>query len=162
VEAQFTLLRAKKDQLLRKRAKLALAKKLFNCRLDKKKISNLYKFIDWLIKLDNNHMKAYQTELQQVSEKESWQDWDPVYVPTAYKVAEMNGLEKGLQKGQKTGLKEGELKSARNILEELLTVRFNKKERLRYESTIEKANLKTLHRWIKNVVNAPSADAVFQ
>ena len=111
-------------------------------------------------------MQTYQAELQQVSERESWQDWDPVYIPTAYKVAKIQGLEEGrregLQKGLQKGHQEGELKSARNILEDLLTIRFNKKECLRYESTIEKANLRTVRRWIKNVVKASSPDAVFQ
>ena len=93
--AQLAIMEAKNNQTLRRERKTALTRELFTSGLEKATIAKLYRFIDWLIKLNPEHMITFKEEVKGSAARESWQDWDPVYVSTFEQVAKIEGLQVG-------------------------------------------------------------------
>jgi hypothetical protein len=187
--AQLAVMESRKNQDLRKERKTALARELFTRGLKKDTISKLYKFIDWLIKLDPEHMKTFEKEIVKVAGRESWQDWDPVYVSTFEQVGMMRGMEKGMEKGLKQGLvkgleqgleqgpeqgleqglvkgleqglEQGRLESLRNTLDRMLRRRFPTKVTAKHLHRIDQADADSLAQWAENLVVADAIEEVF-
>jgi len=171
--AQLAVMEAKNNQDLRKEKKTALTRELFIRGLKKDTISKLYKFIDWLIKLDPEHMNTFEKELLEVADRESWQDWDPVYVSTFEQVGMMRGMEKGLvqgrqegieegrQEGRQEGIEKGRQEALKNTLDRQLRRRFPSQVTAEHLHRIDKANSDSLSEWCDNLVVASSIEDVF-
>ncbi len=160
--AQLAIMDARDNQDLRRMHKLALAKKLFNSGYNKEDVSNLYKFIDWLIKLNSEHMKTFEKEIVEIAGKESWMDWDPVYVSTFEQVGIMRGMEKGMQQGMQQGVEKGKLEALRSTLDRQLRRRFPKDITAQHLYLINKADFETLAQWAENLVVADSVEDIFK
>jgi hypothetical protein len=126
-------------------------------------------------------MKTFEKEIVKVAGRESWQDWDPVYVSTFEQVGMMRGMEKGMEKGIEKGLKQGlvkgleqglvkgleqgleqgRLESLRNTLDRQLRRRFPTKVTAKHLHRINKANVDSLAQWAENLVVADAIEEVF-
>ena len=155
--AQLAVMEAKNDQELRKKKKTALTRELFTRGLNKDIVSKLYKFIDWLIKLEPNYMNAFKEEVKHAAGRESWQDWDPVYVSTFEQVAKIQGREAGLQEGRQEGRQEG----LRSVLDKQLRRRFPHDITTKHLHLINDADSETLSMWAENLMDAKNIDEVF-
>ena len=151
--AQLAIMEAGENQELRRRHKLALAKKLFNSGYNKEDVSNLYKFIDWLIKLTSENMKTFEKEIVDIAGRESWMDWDPVYVSTFEQVGMMRGMEKGIEKGR--------LEALRNLLDRQIRRRFPQEVTAKHLYLIAEADDKTLSNWGEKLIEASTLEEVF-
>ncbi len=159
--AQLAVMESKNNQELRAKRKTTLTRELFTRGLEKEVISKLYKFIDWLITLEPNYMIAFEQEVKDTAERESWQDWDPVYISTFEKVATWRGLEKGLKKGLEKGRREGRQEGLRSVLDRQLRRRFPHDVTARHLHLINDADSDALSQWAENFVDAKKIDDVF-
>ncbi|MFP4350044.1 MAG: hypothetical protein ACLFQY_17255 [Desulfococcaceae bacterium] len=92
VMAHLRTMETRKDQNERLQYKLALSKNLYRRGWTRQDIINLYRFIDWIMRLSEDLEKTYHEELLKFEEEIKMQ-----YVTTAEKI----GMEKGRIKGEK-------------------------------------------------------------
>ncbi len=108
------------DRYLTKRK---LTRLLYNKNFKKKDITNLFKFIDWLISLPPEFEQKIIQEIFTFEEENK-----VAYVSTIERLAETRGLERGIERGLKEGiekgiekgLSKGELKKAEEVARMML------------------------------------------
>lgn len=97
----------------RKALKLRLTRQLFEHGYDRQAIANLYRFIDWVIRLPEDLEIEYRTELAQ-------EERAMPYLSTIERIARQEGLEQGLERGLEQGLERGERRLVLRLLNQKL------------------------------------------
>lgn len=106
----------------RKHVKFALTKRLYEKGFNKKEISNLYKFIDWLIGLPKPLELEYMNKVYELEE-----DKKMTYITSAERLGiekgrkegVQKGIQKGMQKGMQKGIQKGIQKGRKEIIEKV-------------------------------------------
>src|SRR5439155_1149033 len=91
----------------RKQVKYALTKRLYEKGFQKVEVTNLYKFIDWLIGLPEPLELEYLHDIYEIEEAKKM-----AYISTAERLGMEKGIEKGIEQGIEIGEHKGVQKAA--------------------------------------------------
>ncbi len=115
----------------RKKIKIALTRRLYEIGMSKDEITNLYKFIDFMIGLPEELELEYWQAIYEIEESKNMN-----YVSPSFRAVERfvkkqgvkegieKGIEKGIKKGIKKGVEKGVKKVAKNLLKNHATVSY--------------------------------------
>ncbi|MFH0725039.1 MAG: Yae1 family protein [Pseudomonadota bacterium] len=112
----------RKDLNQRKSWKLLLIKTLYEKGYPREDILNLFRFIDWMMKLPNDMEKMFWEEIQQYEE-----DKHMPYVTSVEKI----GYQRGVLSGKREGKREGRREGLREGIELALQIKFGNHHALR-------------------------------
>ncbi len=140
VLANWAVQQTGKDDERRLALKWDLTRRLFEIGLKKTDILELYRLIDWLMKLPNELELRFKRQLHEYEQKQNMP-----YVTSI----ERFGIEKGLAEGMEKGRAEGQLMAFRQSIFDLLEARFGAapyevRERIQAETDL--ARLRSWHR----------------
>lgn len=108
VMAHLRTMETRNDHGERLDAKLRLSKSLYRRGWTKAEIINLYRFIDWVMRLPEDLEKAYHDQLSKYERKINMP-----YVTTAERIGLEKGMKKGIQKGIEKGVRKGKKEGKR-------------------------------------------------
>ncbi|MEI6069853.1 MAG: DUF4351 domain-containing protein [Methylococcaceae bacterium] len=149
----------RKNDKKRYEAKHLLVKILYQRKWDKQRIIDLFRIIDWMMKLPVALEQQLQHEIQALEESTKMQ-----YVTSIERMAIAKGLEQGLERGLEQGLERGlergVLKGEQKTLRRLLERRFHALPDWAIER-ISQASEAELEQWLDNVLDATSIEAIF-
>jgi hypothetical protein len=97
----------------RKKVKFELTKRLYDKGFNKSEISNIYKFIDWLIGLPEPLEIEYLQDVYSLEESKQMP-----YISTAEKLGIKKGIELGIEQGMERGIKREKFIIAKRLLSE--------------------------------------------
>lgn len=95
----------------RLRWKIALVKGMYDRGFTRKQVSELFRFIDWVLALPDKYEVQFEEAIKQIEEEQTMQ-----YVTTIERRATRQGIEQGIEQGR--------LSSARDSVVEVLGLRF--------------------------------------
>lgn len=144
------------DDHRRRVAKWRLTKLLYQRRWDKQRIIDLYRIIDWIMRLPVELEKRIRSGILQL-ERRSVMPYLSSMERIGMEIGRTEGLQQGLQEGLQTGVQKGQ----RHVLAMLLNERFGTLDATT-ENKLATADLDQLARWVKNFVHASSIDDVFR
>ncbi len=124
-----------KDQE-RLKFKIFLTKALYRSGWTKQQIIDLYRFIDWIMKLPDDLEKAYHHELTKYEEEIKMQ-----YVTTAERI----GIEKGRVEGKAEGRAEGKAEEKRETAKKLLKLDALPDEQIALVTELSVEEIRQLH-----------------
>ncbi|MEI6066724.1 MAG: cytosolic protein [Methylococcaceae bacterium] len=137
----------RKNDKERYEAKYLLVKILYQRKWDKQRIIDLFRIIDWMMKLPTGLEQQLQHQIKILEESTKMQ-----YVTSMERLAIAKGLEQGLEQG----VLKGEQKTLRRlILRRFQTIPDWAIDRISQASEIE------LEQWLDNVLDATTLEAVF-
>ena len=157
----------RKNDKKRYEAKHLLVKILYQRKWDKQRIIDLFRIIDWMMKLPVALEQQLQHEIEALEESTKMQ-----YVTSIERMAIAKGLERGLEQGLEQGLERGleqglerglergVLKGEQKTLRRLLERRFHALPDWAIER-ISQASEAELEQWLDNVLDASSIEAIF-
>ena len=99
----------------RRRWKLHLIRLLYDQGYGRKDVLQLFRFIDWLLILPPELEQGFAEELHKIEEERKVE-----YITSVERI----GIEKGFQEGIDQGIQQGGILEAKNMLTELLSLRF--------------------------------------
>jgi hypothetical protein len=145
VMAHLRTMETQKDHESRLRDKLTLSKSLYRRGWTRQEITDLYRFIDWIMRLPEGSEQIYHKELLRF-EKEVKMP----YVTTAERFGMKEGIKKGVKRGKKEGIIIGEILVGQRVLRQNLYSRemleaMTLKELERIHSGIEEKLSSILH-----------------
>ena len=140
VLAQLAATATRTDPAARLEHKIGLTRRLYRQGLEREDILSLYAFIDGVLALPDALEEDYHRSIQAIEEAEHMQ-----YVTTAERI----GMKKGRQEGQ------------RELLEQLLAVRFGPLPDL-VETRLAEAESVQLAAWFQRGLTASTLEAVFE
>ena len=128
-------------------AKLRLIRILYQRHWDKQRIINLFRVVDWLMKLPEGLDQQIWHEIETIEEREKMQ-----YITSVEKI--------GIVKGRAEGRLEGRLEGESRLLKKQLELRFGKLPTWASDK-LNSAEEQELESWAEAVLTAPTLDAVF-
>jgi hypothetical protein len=137
-------------------AKWRLTRLLYERHWDKQRVLDLYKVIDWLMRLPPELDRALQVRIAQL-EKERGMAW----ISSAERIGREDGLKEGLEKGREEGRQEGRRHAARDLLTGLLEERFGVLDPAT-SARLADASTEQLFGWARAFVEAATLDEVFR
>jgi flagellar biosynthesis/type III secretory pathway protein FliH len=144
-----------RDAERRRVLKWELTRRLYEMGLGKADIRELYRLVDWLVKLPEDLEARFHEQLYEYERKKSMP-----YVTSAerFGIAKglQEGIEKGLQQGIEKGLQEGQVIAGRQAVLELLEVRFGSVPEEVREQVNAETNLERLRRWHRLAATCPA------
>jgi hypothetical protein len=102
VAAHLKTQETRHDPEERKKWKLHLIKQLYEQGRERKYIINLFRFIDWLMRLPEAAEKAFREEIFRYEEEKKMR-----YITSVERIGRAEGLQQGLQQGVQQGLQQG-------------------------------------------------------
>lgn len=131
----------------RRRAKWKLAKLLYGRDWSKQRIIDLYRIIDWIMRLPNQLDARLRDGILQVERKKTM-----AYLSSIERI----GMEIGMQKGREEGIQQGQAE----LLIEMVITRFGP---IDFDTRLKlaAANPKQISAWARNFVDAQTLDDVF-
>jgi hypothetical protein len=144
-------------------AKWKLTRLLYYRGWDKRRIIDLFKVINWLMKLPDELDRQLWQDIRKLERRHKMEWISPLeqsFIDKGVKRGLRQGLAKGLEQGLEQGRQEGTRIGAARILEGQLTARFGplpKTARKRLES----ATVEQLGHWSRTVLQAPTLKQVF-
>ncbi|MGH2346358.1 MAG: Rpn family recombination-promoting nuclease/putative transposase [Chloroflexota bacterium] len=138
------------DMSRRQRAKLDLARRLYQRGYGRERVLSLLRFIDWLLALPKEQEIAVRQEIR------SWEEEQQMpYVTSFERLSRAEGVEEGLERGMEEGLERGRLEGKREAVRGLVEARFGTvPENL--ATRIETADAAALDALLLQVATAPS------
>ena len=109
----------KNDHAGRKAWKITLSKALYNRGYSREDIINLFKFIDWLMRLPEEIEKIFWQEISIYEE-----DKKMPYITSVERIGIEKGMEQGMQQGMQQGVRQGIAESSKEAVLETLDLRF--------------------------------------
>ncbi|MET0267528.1 MAG: Yae1 family protein [Duganella sp.] len=135
----------------RRMVKWRLTKLLYQRNWDKQRIINLYRVIDWIMRLPAGLEKRLRTGILHLERRPGM-----TYLSSIERIGMEIGRQKGLQEGRQEGREEG----LRLGLAMQLSIRFGRFDP-HYQELIDQAGSEQLTQWAKNFVHADHIEAVF-
>ena len=126
---------------------IGLTRRLYRLGLERDDIQSLYAFIDWVLALPEALEEDYHRCIQAIEEAEHMQ-----YVTTAERI--------GIRKGRQEGREEGRQATQRELLEQLLAVRFGTLPDV-IAARLAEAESAQLAAWFQRALTAQSLEGVF-
>jgi hypothetical protein len=157
---------------LRRIAKWRLTKLLYQRNWDRQRIINLYRVIDWIMRLPVELDRRVRTGILQL-ERRTTMPYLSSMERIGMEIGRKEGLEKGLeeglqrgwqegrQEGRQEGVQEGLRRGSAEVLALMLNARFGSLDRV-IQARIDAAPSTQLAQWAKNFVHADTLDAVFR
>ncbi len=142
-----------KDSTERQRWKFALVRRLYEKGYDRQKITDLFRFIDWLMSLPEELEHLFWQELEQYEEKKAMP-----YVTSVERI----GIKKGRQQGLEEGLQKGLQKGQTTLLLKQLALKFGSAVDDTVRERIAAANTTELEHWGERILSANSLAEVFE
>lgn len=147
----------------RHEAKRLLARMLFERKLDRQAIVDLFNIIDWIMTLPEGLQAQLMQEINELERTHQMpyiSSFERRGLETGLAQGLEKGLAKGLAKGRQEGLREGRQEGWQEMLRYLLEGRFGKlPEEL--EARLAAASQRDLKTWSRRVLDAPTLDSVF-
>lgn len=138
------------DVTARYAAKWQLVQGLYQRGWDRQQVIDLFRIIDWMMRLPPEMESKLQNDLQSLEEEKTMP-----YLSTMERMA----IEKGLQTGMQQGMQQGRLEGKRQLLARQLTRRFGELPPWASER-LHAASEPDLDAWTDRVLSADSLDAV--
>lgn len=148
------------DDHRRRMAKWRLTKLLYQRRWDRQRIIDLYRVIDWIMRLPVELEKRLRSGIFQL-ERRSVMPYLSSIERIGMEIGRKEGLQQGLQEGLLEGQQKGRQEGHRHALALLLSERFGTIDAA-IENRLDTADLDQLGQWVKNFVHASSIDDVFR
>ena len=149
VIAQIKAKRLKQGDV-RKEAKIALIRILYERGYNREQIVRLFNVIDWMIELPKGLEQAFLQTIYAIEE-----DKRMPYINTAERV----GMEKGLKLGRQEGEQKGEHKGIQGTLRKLITLKFGELPAWADER-LTQASDEQLDVWVARILTADSLEAL--
>jgi predicted transposase YdaD len=140
----------------RRHAKWRLIKLLYQRDWDKRRIINLHRAIDWLMRLPKSLDERLRYGILQLERRKTMP-----YVTSYERIGMEIGVKKGLQEGLQKGLQEGRQEGGAKVLVALLNKRFGVLDPA-VAARLANADVEQLSSWALNFVDAQSLDEVFR
>ncbi|MDZ7750170.1 MAG: DUF4351 domain-containing protein [Gammaproteobacteria bacterium] len=144
--------RATRDAEQRRAWKFRLVRLMYDRRYSRDVILELFRVIDWMIRLPEDLEEAFREELYQLEEAKRMP-----YVTTVERAGIEKGLQQGLAQGQKQGQKQGEAA----VLLRQLTRKFGLAAAEAHRAPIEAADAETLLAWSERILDAETPEDIF-
>jgi predicted transposase YdaD len=144
----------------RRRAKWRLTKILYQRDWDKRRIINLHRTIDWLMRLPKSLDKRLRYGILQLERREAMP-----YVTSYERIGMEIGMNKGLQEGLQEGLQRGRQVGMQEGWAGMLVAQLSKRFGTlspEVAARLANADVTQLSRWALNFVDAGSLDQVFR
>ena len=141
----------RRDPESRLRWKMRLMRRLYEGGYERQDVLELFRFIDWLLKLPPRLEDRFNDELDELEAERKMR-----YVTSI----EKRGLKKGREEGLQLGREQGFLRGEASVLRLLLERRFNLLPGW-VERHLEQASRRELERWAGRAIEAPSLEDVF-
>ena len=136
----------------RKLWKFQLLKQLYELGYNREDINQLYRLIDWMMRLPEPDEERIYQQIEKIRESKHMP-----YVTTAERIQHKRGLQQGLEKGLQTGHRQGEV----DMLMRLVELKFGSEAVKRYAPLAADANEDQLRQWAEGILTADSAAALF-
>ena len=146
----------KEDATERQRWKFALMRRLYEKGYDRQKLTDLFRFIDWLMQLPEELEHRFWQELEQYEEEMAMP-----YVTSVERIGIKKGLQKGLEQGQQKGLEQGQQKGQAALLLRLLVRKFGAEVDETVRKRIVATDTSQLEEWGERILTATSLAEVF-
>ena len=151
------------DAKARHAAKWQLVQGLYRRGFDRQQVLDLFRVIDWMMRLPKELQKQLREDLNVLEEESKM-----VYVTSIEQLAKEEGMQKGLQEGMQQGMqqgvqqgiRQGRLEGKLQLLERQLTQRFGELPNW-VRDRLAQSEEKTLDSWTDAVLTASSLDQVF-
>jgi hypothetical protein len=140
VLAHLAAQRAKRDDQGRLAMKWELTRRLYRMGLAKADILQLFRLIDWLMRLPENLERRFRERLSKSEAKR--------VMPYITSI-ERFGIEKGRKQGRAEGRQEGQLLNCRQNILDLIEVRFGRVPRVIRQRVNTEVDLEKLRRWLR-------------
>jgi hypothetical protein len=140
----------------RRIAKWHLTRLLYQRDWSKQRIINLYRVIDWIMRLPQGLEARVRQGILQLERRETM-----TYLSSIERLGMEIGIKKGMQQGMQQGIEQGMQQGRAELLAEMLTARFGKlNEDLL--ARLAAASVEQLSAWARNFVDATTLDDVFR
>jgi hypothetical protein len=154
-QAHLATRKTRDDAFARHAAKWSLVQRLYRRGFHKQQVIDLFKVIDWLMRLPKDLDAQLRQDLNTL-EKES----DMTYISSIERLAIEEGLRKGMQQGMQQGRQQGRLDGKIQSLSRQLEIRFGSLPAWANER-LSQGDETTLDTWTDAVLSADSLGAVF-
>jgi len=144
--------RTRKNDDERYKAKQLLVRLLYQRKWDKQRVIDLFRVIDWMMRLPEELEQQLWQEIETLEENEAMQ-----YVTSVERMGIAKGMVKGMAKGKQEGLQEGEAK----MLGLMLIHRFGELSDA-VVNRLKDASEDQLKEWLISAITAPSLEDVFK
>ncbi len=108
-----------RDAPERKSWKMKLVRMLYGRDYDRKKVMELFRFIDWLLVLPEDLDIEFLGELRLLEEEKKMP-----YITSVERIGIKKGMEQGIQAGIQQGIEQGSLRESRQMVIEAVAARF--------------------------------------
>lgn len=139
------------DPAERAQAKLTLVRDLFRTGLDRQRMIELFRVIDWMLRLPREKELQFRENMLNVEEEAKMR-----YVSSIERLAMDEGMEKGMQQGMLQGMHQGQVRA----LTRILAIRFGELPDW-VQQELTNATDSTLDTWIDAAFGAKSLEEVF-
>ncbi len=147
------------DPAAREHAKLGLVRDLFRIGLDRQRMVDLFRVIDWMLRLSKERELQFRKNMVNVEEETTMR-----YVSSIERLAMEEGMEKGMQQGLQQGLQQGVQQGVQQgqsrALSRQLVTRFGPLPDWAQRKLVN-ATAEDLDAWIDAVLDAESIEDVF-
>jgi hypothetical protein len=140
----------------RRIAKWHLTKLLYQRDWSKQRIINLYRVIDWIMRLPPGLEARLRQGILQLERRETM-----TYLSSIERLGMEIGIKKGMQQGMQQGIEQGMQQGRAELLAEMLTTRFGKLNE-DVLARLAAASVEQLSAWARNFVDATTLDEVFR
>jgi hypothetical protein len=141
----------RRDPESRLKWKMHLVRRLYEGGYERQEVLELFRFIDWLLRLPPALESRFNDELEELEAERKMR-----YVTSI----ERMGIEKGLEKGRKEGREQGFLQGEASVLRLQLKRRFSLLPKWA-EQRLEQASRTELEKWAGRVIDASALEEVF-
>jgi hypothetical protein len=156
VTAAHLLARETRRNAHRRRiAKWRLTKQLYQRHWSKQRIIDLYRVIDWIMRLPQGLDSRLRDGILQLERREAM-----AYLSSLERIGMEIGRQEGMQEGREEGREEGRREGQSELLIELITARFGPPD-FDLRSRLIAATPKQLSAWARNFVGAATLDEIF-
>ncbi|SIT71382.1 hypothetical protein SAMN05216526_1544 [Ectothiorhodosinus mongolicus] len=147
-------IREKTERTLERRKfwKFKLLKRLYELGYNREDINQLYRLIDWMMRLPEPDEERIYQEIKTIREQKLMP-----YVTTAERVERELGLQEGLKQGLQKGHRQGEV----DMLMRQVTLKFGEATAEEYNGVIASADEEQLRQWAEGILTADSAKTLF-
>lgn len=152
--AQLIAHKTHKQYLQRKDSKFKLVRLLYERGYERQEILELFRFIDWMLKLPKELESQLNRELILIEEEQKMR-----YVTSIERFAEERGIELGEAKGIQLGEARGEVKGEAKTLLKLLKLKFGNTPEWVEEKVIS-ADKAQLDQWVEGILMANSIEGL--
>jgi hypothetical protein len=139
----------------REHAKLMLIRQLYGIGIDRQRVVDMFRVIDWMMKLPQEHDTRFRHAVVLMEEELNMR-----YVTSIERLAIEEGMAKGMQQGIQQGMQQGMQQGEARLLARLLTQRFGELPSW-VQDSLATATGAQLESWADTVLTSETLEQVF-